>query len=123
MVAGTLRTELPANGTSQGARRAVTSVTLRLFNSIGGSIALRPEMDDSFYPYRKASDLIAESKPMLYRVYNKSLYGEAYELFTGDKSTQFNTKVLDDDRIVVVAEEPFPFCICAIIVKHSITEA
>ena len=65
---------------------------------------MRPEMDDSHYPYRKASDLIAESKPMLYRVYNKALYGEAYELFTGDKSTQFNTKVLDDDRIVVVAE-------------------
>ncbi len=123
MVAGTLRTELPANGTSQGAIRAVASVTLRLFNSVGGSIALRPDIDDSRYPYPKAIDLIESARPVLYRIYGDDLYGEAYKLYTGDKSTQFSTAVLDDDRVVIVASDPFPFCICAIIIKHSITEA
>lgn len=123
MVAGTLRTELPANGTSQGAKRAVTSVTLRLYNSIGGSIALRPEISDSLVPMPKASDSIAPSMELFYRIYGKALYGEPLSLFTGDKSTQFSTKVLDDNRLVIAADSPFPFCICAIIIKHSATEA
>lgn len=123
MVAGTLRSELPANGTSQGAKRAIASVTLRLFNSVGGAIGMRPELDESKAPQGKAIDMISESKPILFRYYGKSLYGEAYRLFTGDKATQFSTSVLDDDRLVIVVDEPFPFCVCAIIVRHSITEA
>lgn len=123
MVLGTLRSELPANGTSQGAKRAVTSVTLRLFNSIGGAVALRPELSDSISPIPKASDWVEDTKELYFRIYGKALYGESLDLFTGDKSTQFSTKVLDDDRLVIAASDPFPFCICAIIIKHSITEA
>lgn len=137
----TLRAELPANGTSQGAMRAVKKVVLRLFSSAGGEVFLFPgidagwasipllkditndlEQNESLYPPYMRKPLNYAKQP-LYKMYNKTTYSEWIKLYTGDIDIQFTTPTVDDDRIAVVQREPLPFAVCAIIVTRAVKES
>lgn len=121
-IIGTLRSELPANGTSQSTIRSVSGVVLRLYRSLGGSIQIRP--DDLDY----SEDLFIKdtykdaAEEMLYRIFGVDQYGDAYRLLTGDKEISFRASSINDDRLLISSHDPFPFCVCALIVNHAITE-
>ncbi len=119
-VIGTLRSELPANGTSQGTKRAISDISLRLYRSLGGGIAARPDFDNS---ETLAVGIPDDMRQMFYRLYGDYQYGQWHRLYTGDKTTQFRTSNITDDRLVIASDDPFPLCVCAIIVKRSVVEA
>lgn len=118
-IIGTLRSELPANGTSQSALRVIKDVAFRLHRSLGGNIVMRPSTASGSFD---RSRLWEGARPILYRRYGEFRYGELEELFTGDRSTAYKSTNTSDDRIIVFTEDPYPFCICALIVEHSIQE-
>ena len=69
-------------------------------------------------------DALEESaRSILYRRYGEFRYGELEDLFTGDRSTSYKSSNVSDDRIVIYSEDPYPLCICAIVIAHSIQEA
>lgn len=137
----TTRAELPANGTSQGTKRAIKSVVLRLFTSAGGEVFLFPGFDagwavppllgditndlehneDIYPPYMRKP--LNYAKQPLYRRYNDYTYDELIKLYTGDVDIQFTTPTIDDDRIAVVQREPLPFTVCAIIATRAVKES
>lgn len=119
-VISTLRSELPANGTSQGTKRAVSEVSLRMYRSLGGGIAVRPDIDNSESLIVGLPD---DVRKMFYQLYGDYRYGQWHRLYTGDKTNQFRTANIDDDRLVIASDDPFPLCVCAIIVKRSVVEA
>ncbi|MBO8469864.1 MAG: hypothetical protein IAA72_08785 [Spirochaetes bacterium] len=119
MIIGTLRSELPANGTSQSALRVIKNVTFRLYNSLGGNVTIRPSTTVGAFDRSKLED---EARPVLYRRYGEFRYGELEELFTGDISTSYKSSNTDDDRVAIYSDSPYPFCICALIIDHSIQE-
>lgn len=123
MAIATLRSELPANGTSQGAMRAIVHVTLRLSESSGGMICIMPSIQAGLRTLPKLSDLADSGSVIWYRIYGSDTYGSAMPLFTGDMHTQLTSKSTFDDRIAIVSAEPYPFAICAVIVEHSPKEA
>ena len=123
MAIATLRSELPANGTSQGAMRAIVHVTLRLSESSGGMICIMPSIQAGLRTLPKLSDLADSGSVIWYRIYGSDKYGSAMPLFTGDMHTQLTSKSTFDDRIAIVSAEPYPFAICAVIVEHSPKEA
>ncbi len=137
----TTRAELPANGTSQGTKRAIKSVALRLFASAGGEVFLFPgfdagwatppllsditndlEQNETLYPPYMRKPLNYAKQP-LYRRYNDYTYDELIKLYTGDVDIQFTTPTVDDDRIAVVQREPLPFAVCAIIATRAVKES
>lgn len=119
----TLRSELPANGTSQGAMRAIVHVTLRLSESSGGRICIMPEISAGLRSMPKLSEVAESGSVIWYRIYGSDTYGSAMPLYTGDIQTQLTSKSTFDDRIAILSSEPYPFAICAIIVEHSPKEA
>ncbi len=119
-IIGTLRSELPANGTSQSALRVVRSVILRLTRSLGGRITMRPSTSSGAFDRNHIAD---DAHPVLYRNYGEFRYGELEELWTGDRRTSCTSPNVDDDRIVIFSDDPYPLCICALIINHSIQEA
>ena len=123
MAIATLRSELPANGTSQGAMRAIVHVTLRLSESSGGMICIMPSIRAGLRTLPKLSDLADSGSVIWYRIYGSDKYGSAMPLYTGDMHTQLTSKSTFDDRIAILSSEPYPFAICAIIVEHSPKEA
>ena len=118
-VIGTLRSELPANGTSQGAMRVIMDVTFRLSRSLGGRVTMRPSTVSGAF---NRDSLSQEARTILYRRYGEFRYGELEELFTGDRSTSYKSTNTTDDRVVVFSEDPYPLSICALIIDHSIAE-
>lgn len=127
MAIGTLRQELPANGTSQSNLRAIRTVTLRLYKSYGGKIALRPSaIDDKvFSAYNdKTEDCINKDDliEILYQQYNSQKYNLPHKLFTGDKEINLTTNVISDDRIVIISSSAYPLIISAIIVNFIYSE-
>lgn len=137
----TTRAELPANGTSQGTKRAIKSVALRLFASAGGEVFLFPgfdagwatpplladitndlEQNETLYPPYMRKPLNYAKQP-LYRRYNNYTYDELIKLYTGDVDIQFTTPTVDDDRIAIVQREPLPFAVCAIIATRAVKES
>ena len=118
-VIGTLRSELPANGTSQSAMRVIMDVTFRLFRSLGGRVTTRPSTVSGAF---NRDSLSQEARTILYRRYGEFRYGELEELFTGDRSTSYKSTNTTDDRVVVFSEDPYPLSICALIIDHSIAE-
>ena len=118
-VIGTLRSELPANGTSQSAMRVIMDVTFRLFRSLGGRVTMRPSTVSGAFNREALSQ---EARTILYRRYGEFRYGELEELFTGDRSTSYKSTNTTDDRVVVFSEDPYPLSICALIIDHSIAE-
>lgn len=119
-ILSTLRSELPANGTSQSALRVIKDVTLRLSYSLGGKVTMRPTTASGAFD----RDALEESaRSILYRRYGEFRYGELEDLFTGDRSTSYKSSNVSDDRIVIYSEDPYPLCICAIVIAHSIQEA
>lgn len=118
-IMGTLRSELPANGTSQSAMRVVVDVTFRLSMSLGGNVVMRPSTPSGAFDREKLSD---GARTILYRRYGEFRYGDFEELFTGDRSTSYKSTNTTDDRIVAYSEDPYPFSICALIIDHSIQE-
>lgn len=119
MIIGTLRSELPANGTSQSAIRTIKEVTLRMDRTLGGYISLRPSYSSGAFDRASITD---SAKTILYRRYGEFRYGELENLFTGDVPTTLRSTNTDDDRIVIFSSDPYPFCICAIIIDFSIQE-
>lgn len=119
-IIGTLRSELPANGTSQSAMRVVMDVTFRLSLSLGGNVNMRPSTASGAFDRDRLSE---NARSILYRKYGEFRYGELEELYTGDRSTSYKSANTTDDRIVVFSEDPYPFSICALIIDHSIQEA
>ena len=119
-IIGTLRSELPANGTSQSAMRVIMDVTFRLSLSLGGNVSMRPTSISGAFDREALQD---EARPILYRRYGEFRYGELEELFTGDRSTSYKSTNTTDDRVVVFSEDPYPLSICALIIDHSIAEA
>lgn len=132
------RSELPANGTSQGTERAVKKVTLRLFNSYGGVVFLFPGFESGMIKspnlgdvennltfdygptYRKPNNY---AKQALYKVFDKDVFNGWQGLFTGDKAINFITPTVEDDRIAIVQSDPMPFAICAVIVDRAVKES
>ena len=132
------RSELPANGTSQGTERAVKKVTLRLFNSYGGVVFLfsgfesgmikSPNLGDvennlapPYGPtYRKPNNY---AKQALYKIFDKDVLDGWQGLFTGDKAINFITPTVEDDRIAIVQNDPMPFALCAVIVDRTVKES
>lgn len=119
-IIGTLRSELPANGTSQSAMRVVMDVTFRLSLSLGGNVNMRPSTASGAFDRDRLTE---NARSILYRKYGEFRYGELEELYTGDRSTSYKSANTTDDRIVVFSEDPYPFSICALIIDHSIQEA
>ena len=119
-IIGTLRSELPANGTSQSAMRAVKSITLRLRRTLGGYVAMRPSRPSGDFDRDRIHEGAIE---VLYRRYNEFSYGELEELFTGDVESQMKTPATLDDRLVIFTDKPYPFMLCAIIISHSVQES
>lgn len=119
-ILGTLRSELPANGTSQSALRVVMNVTFRLHRSLGGNITIRPSTVSGSFD---KDSMEKYARTILYRRYGEFRYGDMVSLFTGDKSTSYKSTNTSDDRLVVYSEEPYPFIVCAVIIDHSIQEA
>ena len=119
-IIGTLRSELPANGTSQTALRVIKDISFRLDHSLGGYVAMRPSTPSGAFD---RDSLQNEARVILYRRYGEFDYGELEDLYTGDISTSFRSFNTNDDRIVVYSEDPYPFAICALIIAHSIQEA
>lgn len=131
------RSELPANGTSQGTERAVKKVTLRLFNSYGGVVFLFPGFESGMIKspnlgdvennltydygptYRKPNNY---AKQALYKIFDKDVFNGWQGLFTGDKAINFITPTVEDDRIAIVQNDPMPFAICAVIVDRAVKE-
>ena len=131
------RAELPANGTSQGNRRAVNRVVLRLYNSIGGEVFLFPGFptglirdprlgdidNDTTIPY--GPTYLAPKNHVqlaLYKIFGEEKYDDWQQLFTGDKSINFVTPTISDDRIAIVQHDPLPFTVCAVIAERAIKE-
>lgn len=128
MCIGTLRQEIPANGTSQGCRRKLDQITLRLYNSIGGRIALRPKSFDKVkmidYSMKVAEKVPDDEFISIINVrYGSGIYGKPSEMFTGDIKLQFNSKVIDDDRIIITSSTACPFVLTAIIEDFIYMEA
>ena len=128
MCIGTLRQEIPANGTSQGCRRKLDQITLRLYNSIGGRIALRPKSFDKVkmidYSMKVAETVPDDEFISIVNVrYGSGIYGKPSEMFTGDIKLQFNSKVIDDDRIIITSSTACPFVLTAIIEDFIYMEA
>ena len=119
-IIGTLRSELPANGTSQSAMRAIKSITLRLSKTLGGYVSMRPTLPSG--EFDRAS-LGSNAIEVLYRRYNEFSYGELEELFTGDVETQMKSPATLDDRLAIFTDKPYPFSLCALIVSHAVQEA
>ncbi|HOX32049.1 MAG TPA: hypothetical protein PLB91_06940 [Spirochaetales bacterium] len=105
--AETLRAEVPANGTSQGKKRRIDEVTLRLFRSLGGSVAVSGKA----------------STPLLYLTAGEYIYGSALDPFTGDKKKSINGGLDADTTLVISHDEPCPFTVLAIIYKVALLEA
>lgn len=137
----TMRAELPANGTSQGAKRAVKKVVLRLYSSAGGEVFLFPGFDAGWISPPLLGDIendiehdestaapyvrkpLNYAKVPFYKIFNKTKYDEDIKLYTGDIDIQFTTPTIDDDRIAVVQREPLPFAVSAIIATRAIKES
>lgn len=132
------RAELPANGTSQGNRRAVNRVILRLFNSIGGEVFLFPGFptglirdprlgdidNDTTVPYGPTYLAPKNNAQLaLYKLFGDEKYNDWQQLFTGDKSINFITPTVSDDRIAIVQHDPLPFTVCAVIVERAVKES
>lgn len=119
MLIGTLRSELPANGTSQSAMRSIKEVTLRLHRTLGGFITTRPSLSSGAFD---RDSLEKDARTLLYRRYGGFRYGEPVDLYTGDISTSLRCPNTADDRIVIFSSDPYPFCVCALIIDFSIQE-
>lgn len=118
-IIGTLRSELPANGTSQSTLRVIKDISFRLNLSLGGKVNMRPSTSSGAFDRSRIGEGATQ---LLYRRYGEFRYGEMAELFTGDISTAFKSPNVSDDRVIVFSEDPYPLSICALIVEHSIQE-
>lgn len=131
------RAELPANGTSQGNRRAVNRVILRLYNSIGGEVFLFPGFPTGLIRTPRLGDIDNDTtipygptylapknhvQLALYKIFGEEKYDDWQQLFTGDKSINFVTPTISDDRIAIVQHDPLPFTVCAVIAERAIKE-
>ena len=63
-----------------------------------------------------------DARTLLYRRYGGFRYGEPVDLYTGDISTSLRCPNTADDRIVIFSSDPYPFCVCALIIDFSIQE-
>lgn len=119
-VIGNMRAELPANGTSQSTMRSIRSVVLRLHKSLGGSVAPRPDLENTEQLFVKDQDLTDDI--ILYSRYGERKYGQKDRLFSGEKQIPYSKSNVYDDRLVIRSKDPFPFCITALIVNYSTSE-
>lgn len=119
-VIGNLRAELPANGTSQSTKRSVASVVLRLYKSRGGEVASRPDLENSEALFVK--DMALDATVLLYDRWGDKKFGEENALFGGEMAVFHKTSNTLDDRLVIRSQDPFPFCITALIVNYMTSE-
>jgi len=101
-----VRPEVPAQGTSQGKKKRIEEITLRLFNSAGGSIG-------------QTMDGI---EPMIYLVSGTYTYGTSPGLYTGDIKVDFSGRVDEDADVYIVQEDPMPLTLLATMTKIAIME-
>ena len=119
-VIGNMRAELPANGTSQSTMRSVKSVVVRLYKSFGGTVCPRPDLDNSEKLFVKDDELADET--ILYSRFGKKEYGEDNPLYTGEVTVNYAKSNLLDDRLIIRSQDPFPFCLTALIVNYTSSE-
>ena len=119
-VIGNMRAELPANGTSQSTMRSIRSVVVRLYKSFGGTVCPRPDLDNSEKLYVKDDELADEL--ILYSRFGEKDYGEENTLYTGEVFVNYAKSNLLDDRLIIRSQDPFPFCLTALIVNYSTSE-
>lgn len=100
-----LRPELPANGTSQGKRRQVQQQTLRVYQSLGGKTIVS-----------------GRETPILPLVPGTYRYGDAFDLYTGDKRLVIAAPVDYEGIVEIASEEPVPFNLLAVMTKFGIME-
>jgi hypothetical protein len=102
-----VRPEVPAQGTSQGKKKRVEEITLRLLNSAGGSTGQE----------------LTNLRDIIYLVAGSYLYGSAPGLFTGDIKLDFSGTVDEDADVYIVQRAPMPFTILAAMTKIALMEA
>ena len=101
-----VRPETPGNGTSQGKRKRIEEITLRLNCSAGGSVG--QDLEDLH--------------EILYIVAGTYKYGSAPGLFTGDVKQDFSGTIDEDADVYIVQESPMPLTLLATMTKIDIME-
>jgi hypothetical protein len=102
----TLRPEVPANGTSQGKKKRIEKVSVRLFRSFGGAVSSESPEGVKFLTWRSGT----------------YVWGSVPELFTGDLGVEI-ASVLDEDAILSIThDDPAPFTLLAIFYRVAILE-
>lgn len=102
----TLRPEVPAQGTSQGKKKRIEELTLRLYRTLGGKVAAAGKSES----------------PLLYITAGDYKYGDPIALFTGDKKKTIAGGLDSDTTLVVTHSEPTPCNILALIYRVAIME-
>jgi hypothetical protein len=93
------------NGTAQGARKSVSDVTLRLYQTLGGRVG----------PTLAKTDAIPGLRP-------SSLVGALPTLFTGDVTVVVPAEFGTDGRVCVIQEQPLPITVSAIIAHVTVND-
>jgi hypothetical protein len=102
----TMRPEVPLSTTWQGKTKKVEEVTVRLHRSFAG----KGGWDEThLFPIR-------------YLVLGQYELGEPPAPFTGDKTLTLSGDVNTDGAVVLVADEPFPFTVLAIMSRIAAAE-
>lgn len=107
------KSELPSNGeTSQGNARSIRGLKLDLYKSMGKENT-------------KVSLLLDKTteKTINFSEYGKSKTETEEELFSGIKDLNFSTNTTFDDRVEFTLNDPYPFCVKAIIADRTLVEA
>lgn len=101
------RPEVPANGTSQGKKKRIEDVTLRVIYSAGGS----------------AGQALTTLNEIIYLTAGSYQYGNAPGLFSGDVKMDFSGTIDENGDVYIVQEAPMPFNLLAAMTKVAIMEA
>lgn len=96
---------LSTGGALQGRRKRITATTLRLYDSLGGSIGPTWTKYDNVV-YRQFDDLLEEATPF----------------FTGDNRVLFRGGWLTDGDICVQQSMPLPFTLLSLICEYEANE-
>lgn len=98
--------EIPANGTSIGKKKRISSVTLRLLDSFGGSVSADG----------------GTNTLLLSRRFGAYSYGEGVELVSEDMTVDIMGKITTTGRVQISHDYPVPFNVLSVGTKFEIGE-